>query len=457
MLKKLTYAVPPLFLFACVAADSGSEADQTGAGGSGFVTGGSSGASAGTTGTAGASGSGKAGSATAGTSSGKAGGATAGQGGASGDPFGGGGQAGTDPFGGGGAAGANDCTFDFDPCDDGNPCTEDDECFDGICEGFTVFCPSTTDPCAKASCNPMTGACEDGKKADGTTCTDPKDLCVSGKTCMAGLCQGGMQKADGASCTDSSDLCTSGKTCKAGQCQGGSPKDCSFLAGDCDDAFCDPVSGCDTKPKADGAACDDSDGCTFNDVCSSGICSGTTAAPFQAFADAFTQDPSPWTAGAGWAIGAAKASTCDFSFGEDPSTDHTASTSDNRLAGTNLGGCVDANTVTSLSYLESPAIDASMVKPADPLFLSFWHKCSFDGVAQFKANAEVYDGTKWVEVWASKGGVDVTWTQETVDITKYKVAGLKVRFGWAQLKKTGTPYAGWNLDDVEVGVPACTP
>ena len=62
------------------------------------------------------------------------------------------------------------------PCDDGDVCTENDQCVDGICQGTQKKCDDS-DPCTDDSCDPLTGGCEYEPKScdDGNPYTD--DLC----------------------------------------------------------------------------------------------------------------------------------------------------------------------------------------------------------------------------------------------------------------------------------------
>jgi hypothetical protein len=72
------------------------------------------------------------------------------------------------------------------PCDDGDPCTDQDRCDGGACEGSPALCddgrPCTSDACDAASggCvfSPTTGPCDDG------------DPCTGIDTCSGGTCQG---------------------------------------------------------------------------------------------------------------------------------------------------------------------------------------------------------------------------------------------------------------------------
>ena len=45
------------------------------------------------------------------------------------------------------------------PCDDGNPCTEDDQYWSGFCSGFPKDCSELVDICNFVACDPETGEC----------------------------------------------------------------------------------------------------------------------------------------------------------------------------------------------------------------------------------------------------------------------------------------------------------
>ncbi|MFN2427773.1 MAG: choice-of-anchor Q domain-containing protein [Candidatus Binatia bacterium] len=82
---------------------------------------------------------------------------------------------------------------DPSPCDDGNPCTVDDECSGGVCAG-------------------------DAMAADGNPCDDG-DACTAADVCAAGSCVGDTGAANGQACDDGQP-CTHGDVCTAGACGG---------------------------------------------------------------------------------------------------------------------------------------------------------------------------------------------------------------------------------------------
>ena len=214
------------------------------------------------------------------------------------------------------------------PCDDLDPCTQDDTCKDGVCQGTAYSCDDgvecTHDVCdgAGGCSNPLRGdAClisgtcyADGEpdpampcraciapvdqaafSPDDTRACDDGDVCTEGDACKAGLCKGtpktcddgnlctkdacdpktGCQSAPFAAPCSDGDPCTVGDLCKEGQC---APGDGTLSCGDgnpCTDDACEPGKGCVNGPNA--APCDDGDICTVSDKCQSGACASGEA------------------------------------------------------------------------------------------------------------------------------------------------------------------------------------
>jgi len=187
------------------------------------------------------------------------------------------------------------------PCDDGNPCTLNDQCVGGGCSGGTPKdCSAWADTCNNGVCQagncqkqPKSGSCSDG---DPCTVNDacangscqgggPKDCSGFGNTCNSGVCQGGncTTQPKSGSCDDGNG-CTVGDFCSGGSCQSGGPKDCSSLADACNTASCSG-GGCVKKAKADGTACGGANKCVGG-VCKvySTSCTGKCGTPYDQFA-----------------------------------------------------------------------------------------------------------------------------------------------------------------------------
>lgn len=189
-------------------------------------------------------------------------------------------------------------------CDDGQFCTTNDTCQNGACEGGPANdCGMSPPACQQITCDESSDSCSTAPSNNGDPCTDPNDLCLVNATCQNGTCGGGEQMDcffapvpddchvavcnpqngmcepvpgnDGEACTDANDLCTVGKTCAAGLCQGGMPKNCSGLTNGCNVGICDTVTGnCTTMMAGEGMACDDVNACTTGEICTSGVCGG---------------------------------------------------------------------------------------------------------------------------------------------------------------------------------------
>jgi hypothetical protein len=136
------------------------------------------------------------------------------------------------------------------PCDDGNPCTSQENCKGEICLGGVTDCndnnPCTGDQCdAKVGCvhSALQGLCDDG------------DPCTLGDACAEGKCLGSLQK--GIAKCDDGNPCTA-DTCDASGGNAGKPTG----------------SGCQNKA-VDGGVCDDGNPCTQGDKCAGGKCTAS--------------------------------------------------------------------------------------------------------------------------------------------------------------------------------------
>lgn len=124
-----------------------------------------------------------------------------------------------------------DCP-DGDPGDDGDACTEDEVCADGVCGGSQVNCEAPAGACQEAVCDPVDG-CTSMDIADGTPCTEDGSACTTAGTCDEGSCVGeesvqcpeptACQVAvcdDAIGCLEEADL--DGTPCDEGSCEAGS-------------------------------------------------------------------------------------------------------------------------------------------------------------------------------------------------------------------------------------------
>ncbi len=193
-------------------------------------------------------------------------------------------------------------TNNTSPCDDGNACTTGDVCSGGTCQpGAAVVC-SASDPCHVAGiCNPVTGLCSNPPAPNGTPCSDG-NACTQGDFCEAGTCFGGNPvtctasdpchvagtcnpltgacsnpaKPDGTACSDG-NLCTLADVCVAGACLPGNPVICASIDQCHVAGTCNPGTGsCSNPPAPNGTGCSDGNPCTVGDVCTNGVCAGVT-------------------------------------------------------------------------------------------------------------------------------------------------------------------------------------
>jgi hypothetical protein len=188
-----------------------------------------------------------------------------------------------------GCDGKQDCFHipNSKPCSDGSLCTTGDACNDGACSGKVKGCDDGS-PCTTDACDSKTGLCVNLAISDGTPCDDG-NACTSGDNCVGVLCKAGPLKscedgnpctvdacspdsggcvssavADGVACV-STDLCLTGATCQAGTCSGGVPVLCQGSS--CQLSVCDPATGsCVSSNSADGTPCGD------GLACQAGVC-----------------------------------------------------------------------------------------------------------------------------------------------------------------------------------------
>ncbi|MEC8022883.1 MAG: hypothetical protein VX223_03050, partial [Myxococcota bacterium] len=163
-------------------------------------------------------------------------------------------------------------------CNDDDPCTTNDSCGGGACEGVAV--PG----CITGAACPLSGPCDDG-----LACT--ADSCVAG-TCTAQLAtdhciiDGACIASGAANPSNPCQICAPGADTSSWTslppgiiCSNGATA-CSI------DSDC-PVQACNTATcgngicayQANDGPCDDSDVCTINDQCTNGACTGDVALP----------------------------------------------------------------------------------------------------------------------------------------------------------------------------------
>lgn len=186
-------------------------------------------------------------------------------------------------------------------CNDDNACTQSDSCQAGKCVGTDpVNCTALDDCHTIGVCDTQTGLCSNPNKTDGITCNDG-DACTQTDNCQAGVCVGvnpvvctaldqchlagscnsstgicsNPLKTNGTSCSDG-EGCTVSDSCQNGNCVPGANVDCSALDDQCNTGICSSISAtsynCVKNQATNGTSCSDGDGCTENDSCQNGSC-----------------------------------------------------------------------------------------------------------------------------------------------------------------------------------------
>jgi len=145
-------------------------------------------------------------------------------------------------------------------CDDNNPCTVD------ICNGS--ICSSVAGN-AGTVCRAAAGVCDVAETCTGSAMACPADSFVSSATvcrAAAGVCDQAESCTGNAAACPADALKASGTVCRAAANQCDVIETCSGLSNAC------PVDGI----VSNGTACNDGNASTCSDVCSAGMCAGTT-------------------------------------------------------------------------------------------------------------------------------------------------------------------------------------
>jgi hypothetical protein len=175
------------------------------------------------------------------------------------------------------------------------------------------------------------------------------------------------------------------------------------------------------------------------------------------FSDSFATTNGGWTLGTAWSIAGTCADPPTPQKGNpDPTVDHTTGAAGG-IAGVFVCGDNPSSTTAAASYATSPAVDVST---APTLILGFYRWLNSDANGWMASTVDVYDGTGWVNVYTNPSGAgnivsDGAWTKETYDVTAYRNAAFRVRFGYAVTNSNVYSMSCWNVDDVTITSGTC--
>ncbi|MFO0659540.1 MAG: MopE-related protein [Polyangiaceae bacterium] len=341
----------------------------------------------------------------------------------------------------------NDCDgiVDNNPTDVGTPCPTNllGVCADGTtsCSNAAIECVPNSDPTPEV-CDGLDNNCDgqidEGNPESGATCTASGAL---------GECATGVLSCDSGSLVCHPSLPAT--------------EVCDGLDNNCDGQI-------DEGNPGGGASCGS---CGAVLKCVNGQV--TCVQPTVYFTEDFHDNSKGWLLDPTWQIGAAMSSS-GGSGNPDPAQDHTA-TSDNGLAGVVIGGNAPT-TVHDFYYLTSPVIDTSQASGS--VFLSFWRFLNSDYTPYIENVVQVYNGTSWVDLPHGRTGgccgvMDSTWVNHGApnnvpalptnsdqyptqfELTAYKNAVMRVRFGYKIGSSGVYTIGGWNIDDVTIASAVC--
>ena len=169
------------------------------------------------------------------------------------------------------------------------------------------------------------------------------------------------------------------------------------------------------------------------------------------FSEDFSGNSAGWSLGPEWQIGSATASSGQNNGGPDPAIDHTPTT-DNGVAGVNIGGNATTTLHPSFYYLSSPAVDT--LGKVGAITFEFYRWLNSDYSPFMQNVVEVFDGLTWQTIWSTgsyPGIQDSSWVLQTFDVTAYRNGAFQVRFGFNITTSPGVyTVSSWNVDDVRI-------
>lgn len=164
-------------------------------------------------------------------------------------------------------------------CDDGDACTYEDACTEGVCGGLEQNCDDGN-ICTLDACDNIIGCYHD--LATNPCCDGGVSRCDDNNPCTTDDCDPDtfecLYSDNQAACNDN-NACTVGDSCEEGECIGFS-KNCND-GNQCSRDYCD--GGKCFNEILNGTVCDDGIGCSTGDHCETGVCvadmSGCTCTP----------------------------------------------------------------------------------------------------------------------------------------------------------------------------------
>lgn len=252
---------------------------------------------------------------------------------------------------------------------------------------------------------------------------------------------------------------TSGTQSTSSECSGDA--DCPKPTKPCAVAIC-KAGTCIQDPAPDNAPCGDS--CIPMGTCAQGSCQGQEA---RFLSEDFSNGQGKWKTTSPnlqlslWKVGEAKVSECDdVGQGEDPREDHSEG-SDNMLAGTKIGGCVEGRTTRDWDCLLSPLLDISNFK--GKLEFSYWrHLHTPPNIVQglkgahYRVFAVFNEKTPVIVEEGYDAGINDSNWHRVSHLLDADDNTLTVSFCF----ETGygaRSFAGWSVDDVRVRAKGCDP
>ncbi|TNF29613.1 MAG: hypothetical protein EP329_15365 [Deltaproteobacteria bacterium] len=342
-------------------------------------------------------------------------------------------------------------------CDDGDACTDHDTCVAGACvPGDDVVCGDPDNPCIVGSCDPdegcqieiVSGECDDGNACTENdsciegVCTGPTVTCNDLNPCTDDYCDTaiGCTTVDNVLPCDDGDVCTVDDVCREGQCEPGDANPACCTVGD--DAACADADPCTVDVCDDGLCantpldCDDSRACTA-DRCVGGTCENPSWGP-AGDAPATVSDFEGAGALEGWSFASDNANVTWQLDALDP---HGG------------GGVLYCGATPAYSYdFGKTTADASRALSLPPgnITLRFWAKVSFEENTSciFDVLRVTVDGEELTPICSS---LDV-WTEQTYDLSAYAGGDVTLTLTFDTFDDQANNGGGVWIDDVTLEV-----